>query len=82
MVIRSKIKRYSSLGSIKPGSEAKVASIDSGRRASIRLADLGIFPGTMVKVIANPGSGPVLLEVRGSRYTLGRGIVEKIYVEH
>lgn len=32
-------------------------------------------------MIANPGGGPVLIEVRGSRYSLGRGIVDRILVQ-
>ena len=46
-----------------------------------RLADLGILPGAIVHVIRNSGSSPALVEVRGSRYTLGRAILEKILVE-
>ncbi len=46
------------------------------------LASLGMFPGTTVKVCdVAPFKGPLMVEVGGSRYALGRDIASKIVVE-
>ncbi|MDI6900475.1 MAG: metal-dependent transcriptional regulator [Anaerosomatales bacterium] len=46
------------------------------------LASLGMFPGTTVKVCdVAPFKGPMMVEVGGSRYALGRDIASKIVVE-
>ena len=49
-----------------------------GRRRG-HLAALGLTPGTEIKVCSNLG-GPLVIEVRGSRLSLGRGIASKIMV--
>lgn len=33
------------------------------------------------KIVVKQTNGPILIEVRGTRLVLGRGISEKIYVE-
>lgn len=50
--------------------------------AAKRLADLGILPGTRLKVVRRaPFGGPVEVEVGGSRFMIGRGLASKIIVE-
>jgi DtxR family Mn-dependent transcriptional regulator len=45
------------------------------------LASLGMFPGTAVRVCdVAPFRGPLLVEVGGARYAVGRDIAEKIVV--
>lgn len=45
------------------------------------LASLGMFPGTAVRVCdVAPFKGPLLVEVGGARYAVGRDIAEKIVV--
>jgi Fe2+ transport system protein FeoA len=47
-----------------------------------RLADLGLASGTEVKVIGRTlFSGPIQIEVRGSRLVIGAGLASKIIVE-
>ena len=50
--------------------------------AAKRLADLGLTPGTEIKLIRkiNP-YGPLEIEARGSNIVLGRGIALKIRIE-
>jgi len=63
------------------GEELLVLSVDAGKKAKNRLANLGIFPG--VKIIKNkaaPFHGPVEIIVKGTSLVLGRGIAEKIRV--
>ena len=69
------------LGLIPAGQRARVVRYIGSRGLASRLADLGISPGTEVRMVTNLKKGPVLVEVRGSRYTLGRGLAEKVRVE-
>jgi len=46
-----------------------------------RLEDMGLTPGTEVKVVKSAlFRGPIEIEVRGSRLAIGRGIAERITV--
>ncbi len=45
-----------------------------------RLLEMGLTPGTEVRVVQDAG-GPMLLSVRGSRVALGRDLAEKLWVE-
>jgi ferrous iron transport protein A len=63
------------------GALARIIEIRAGRRAMTRLADLGFTRGSVVRVLKSFGSGPLLLEVRGSRIALGRGLAMKLLVE-
>lgn len=45
-----------------------------------RLIELGLTPGTNVRVVQDAG-GPMLLSVRGSRVALGRDLAERVWVE-
>lgn len=52
------------------------------RGAAKRLADLGILPGTRIKVVRRaPFGGPIEVEVGGSRFMIGRGLASRIIVE-
>jgi Fe2+ transport system protein FeoA len=47
-----------------------------------RLTDLGLTPGTPLRVVkAAPFRGPIEIVVRGSRLALGRGMAERILVK-
>jgi Fe2+ transport system protein FeoA len=54
-----------------------------GGRVSVkRLADLGITSGKEIKVLRKAlFSGPVQIEVCGSRLVIGRGMASRIFVE-
>ena len=69
------------LDEIKSGQKAEVKEIHSGHNAADRLAEMGIVPGTVVKVVASyPFKGPVIIEVDGTRMALGRGLARRIKV--
>ena len=62
--------------------EVKVVSVNSGRMAKQRLANLGIVPGVIIKKKKSaPFRGPVEVEVKGSNLVLGRGLASKIIVD-
>ena len=71
-----------SLTELEDGQTAVIVSVQGGKILTKRLADLGITSGTVVKVIRKTlFSGPVQVEVAGSRLVLGWGLASKILTE-
>lgn len=66
---------------LQAGQNAILKDISWGMKIKRKLYDMGMTPGTPVSMISSSGRGPVILDVRGSRLALGRGIIEKIDVE-
>jgi ferrous iron transport protein A len=52
-----------------------------GRRILRRLLDLGITTGCEFMVIQGGDTGPVLVQVRGTRVALGHGLAHKLMVK-
>jgi Fe2+ transport system protein FeoA len=78
------------LTSLNDGETGTVTSIKTGYGRGVgrgwgfkkRLMDMGLTPGTRVKVVKSaPFHGPLEILVRGSRLALGRGMAERIFVE-
>ncbi len=78
------------LTALKDGDTGIVISIKTGHGRGWgrgwgfekRLMDMGLTPGTKVKVVKSaPFHGPLEIIVRGSRLALGRGMAERIFVE-
>lgn len=69
-----------SLAEIRIGSRVLLASIEWGHSVKKKLQDMGLTPGVMMTVRAAPANGPMIVEVRGTRLALGRGILSKILV--
>ncbi|HUT51790.1 MAG TPA: FeoA family protein [bacterium] len=67
------------LSAARTGQALIVARV-SGRTVGERLAVMGVTPGTRVTVLCNAG-GPMIIEVRGSRLSLGQGMARKILVK-
>lgn len=71
-----------SICNLKTGASAKVSFIRGEHRVLQRLLDMGLTPGTSIKVerIA-PLKGPVEVCVRGSKVALGQDIAANVFVE-
>ena len=69
------------LNMVSPGEQVQIVSIGAGWGLQRRLADMGLTPGLKVKVIRSHRFGALLLDVRGSRLALGRGLARKIMVK-
>lgn len=69
------------LPSLPEGTEARVRAIYGGQGMLARLADLGILPGVHLKVVRTARCGPVIVEVKGGRVIIGRGMADRIEVE-
>jgi Fe2+ transport system protein FeoA len=64
------------------GSLVIIDSVRGGQSLKKRLADRGFLPGEAVRIIKNCRfGGPMLLEIRGARYGIGRGEAQKILVD-
>jgi ferrous iron transport protein A len=70
------------LDQLPRGKVARVTDVFGGRGMRRNLAQLGIYPGSIIK-ISGEGvwRGPILVEAAGSRVALGRGIARRIYIE-
>ncbi|MBN1664306.1 MAG: ferrous iron transport protein A [Deltaproteobacteria bacterium] len=66
-------------GNVGP-SAAYDARCHRGGPGHDHLNDMGLRPGKRVQMIANSGTGPLILLVDESRIALGRGVAMKIYV--
>ena len=69
------------LAFVPESEEVVVVEVFGGRGLTRRLYDLGLTPGTRVKVLKSCSPGPILLDIRGSRIALGRGVTMKIMVD-
>jgi Fe2+ transport system protein FeoA len=70
------------LTELPDGGEATVLAFAAGRQVASRLAAMGLTVGTSIRVLRNPGRGPLMVLVRDTRIALGRGEAEKVLVEH
>lgn len=68
------------LSRLAPQKCGRVVSIASGH-ASERLFDLGLTPGTLIRLVRSaPFGGPIEIEVRGSTLAIGREIAKQVLV--
>ncbi|MBS7623303.1 ferrous iron transport protein A [Candidatus Bathyarchaeota archaeon] len=71
-----------SLADLPEGWRGTVAFAVGGHGLVRRLGDMGLTPGTEVKVLrAAPFHGPVEVSVRGVSLALGRGVASKVFVK-
>lgn len=69
------------LAMARPGEVVTVIGVRAGRGLQRRLADMGLTPGVQIRVVNSQMPGPVLIDLRGTRLALGRGIAQKITVK-
>lgn len=69
------------LSHIQPGQEVRLMDIDADQELKSRLAAMGLINNTMITVVSNNSPGPFIVNVKGSRIALGRGMVDKIMVQ-
>lgn len=67
---------------IPPGSSASVTRVGGPRAFRRRLMELGLLPGTRVRLVRWVGIGDLLeVEVRGCHVSLRRGDAQQLLVE-
>ena len=70
------------LAMVVPGEAVRLVAIHGGQRIRQRLADLGLTPGTILRVVQASSWGPLIVAFKGNaRLALGRGMAHKIEVE-
>ncbi|RLB31831.1 MAG: hypothetical protein DRG87_01395 [Deltaproteobacteria bacterium] len=67
------------LSMVRPGQRAKIRKIKGGRGLVGKLANMGLYPGVEIEVIANR-PGPLILNTGGVRLGLGYGMANRILV--
>lgn len=68
------------LSSIQTGQNVIIESIQFDTRMRRKLQDMGLTPGVKLNVVSKSFLGPLVVEVRGTRVALGKGIVSNIQV--
>ena len=68
------------LAMVSEGCRVKLRAVHAGHQLETRLAELGLTPGAELLIVNNGAGGPFIVEVKGSRLILGRGMAQKIVV--
>jgi len=68
------------LSDLQEGEEGRVVRVQGGHRLENRMAVLGFTPGAQLSVIQNPGFGPLIVSLRGTRIALGRQESKKVVI--
>ncbi len=69
-----------SLSEARKGNRVVLQNIFGGHLVKKKLRDMGLTPGVHLTILSAPSLGPMVIEVRGTRLALGRGILSKIQV--
>jgi Fe2+ transport system protein FeoA len=72
-----------SLAEIPLGRSAKVTGVDGPRAFRRRLLEMGLVPGTEVRVVTiAPLGDPLRIELRGGQWSIRRAEAARIEVDH
>jgi Fur family ferric uptake transcriptional regulator len=66
----------------KPGEKLIIKDFTGGANIRMRLLTMGLRIGDVVEVITNSETGQLVLAMDYKRYALGRGMAQKVMVEH
>lgn len=69
------------LSMAKAGQKVVIKRIAAGHGLNSRLCAMGLLPNSQVTVVTNNPSGPFVVSVKNTKLMLGRGMVQKIWVE-
>jgi ferrous iron transport protein A len=68
------------LAMVGSGSRVTVTSVNGGRAMRQWLADIGLTSGVKISVLVNQLAGPMMINLKDSRFAIGRGMVQRIMV--
>jgi len=68
------------LAMVSPGEVVQVVDVRAGWGFQRRLADMGLTPGVIIRVMNSQRPGPIIIDLRGSRLVLGYGMTQRILV--
>ena len=67
---------------IKEGDRIKIIGYDCGHRCQQKYSCMGIIIGREMNIkTMQPLNGPVLIEIDGCEYSIGRGLFDKLIYE-
>jgi ferrous iron transport protein A len=69
------------LSQVREGRTVMIIRIDAGCGLNNRLAAMGLLPRVQIKVVNNHHPGPFVIDLKGSKMALGRGMANKIMVQ-
>jgi ferrous iron transport protein A len=70
------------LSMVNEGQDVVLREIRGGMGIRRRLTDMGLHPGSNLKIISNSGGGPFVIGIGDTRLMIGRGMAHKIMVDH
>ena len=73
-------KKARPLSKVQAGEMVKLVGIEAGRGLNSRLTAMGLVPNVEMVVVRNGHPGPFVINVKGSKVMLGRGMAQKIMV--
>ncbi len=77
MVVQAQI----SLRKAASGTQVRLLRIEAGRGLKARLAAMGLLPGVQFRIVNNGHPGPFVIDLKGARIILGKGMAAKIFVK-
>lgn len=69
------------LSQVRQGKTVVLVRVDAGFGLNNRLAAMGLLPKVKIKVVSNHYHGPFIIDLKGSRMALGKGMANKILVQ-
>ena len=69
------------LSMVQAGQRVILVTIDAGDNLRSRLAAMGMVPNTEILIVSNSRPGPFVVNVKGTRIAIGRGMAHKVIVE-
>ncbi|MFA6177005.1 MAG: FeoA family protein [Phycisphaerae bacterium] len=75
------VQTHTLLRDITSGTKVRLFKIDAGQALKARLAAMGFLPGVQFTVMNNGHPGPFIINLKGCRIVLGRGMAGKISVK-
>jgi len=68
------------LSECRAGSVIRLKAMSGGLKIRMRLASMGLMPGTRLTVLQSTGQGSCILAVGGTRVAIGRGMARRLEV--
>ena len=79
-MVRMSMNNVVPLALMAPGERGEIVEIRGGYGMAKRLYGMGLTPNSIVEVIVSNPAGPILINIRGSRVAIGKGMAMKILV--
>ncbi len=79
-MIKMSMNNVIPLAFMTAGERGEIVEIRGGQRMAKRLYGMGLTPNSLVEVIVSNPAGPILVNIRGSRVAIGKGMAMKIFV--